>query len=70
MRAFGTSQNMTGVAPADIAGRYRFEWTDGPGSTARTSLDASGVLVASDFAAAHRLKVAEPCGEGWADGPA
>ncbi|TVZ05114.1 FtsX-like permease family protein [Trebonia kvetii] len=56
VHAFGTNQAVTGVAPADIARSYRFEWTGGPGSTALTSLDADGVLVASDFAAAHHLK--------------
>jgi putative ABC transport system permease protein len=56
VHVFGTNQTMTGVAPADIARSYRFQWTSGSGSTALTSLDASGVLVASDFAAAHHLR--------------
>jgi putative ABC transport system permease protein len=56
VHAFGTNQVMTGVAPADIAGFYQFGWTNGPGSTALTSLNGNGVLVASDFAAAHHLK--------------
>lgn len=56
VHAFGTSQTMTGVSPAGIAGLYRFGWTGGPGSTALASLDAGGALVASDFAAAHHLK--------------
>ena len=56
VHVFGANQTMTGVAPADIARSYRFQWTSGPGSTALTSLDASGVLVASDFAAAHQLR--------------
>ena len=55
VHVLGTNQTMTGVIPADIARFYRFRWTDGPGSTALTSLDAGGVLVASDFAAAHHL---------------
>ena len=56
VHVFGANQTMTGVAPADIARSYRFQWTSGPGRTALTSLDASGVLVASDFAAAHHLR--------------
>ena len=53
---FGTNQTMTGVVPADIARFYRFQWDGGSASTALTSLDDSGVLVAGDFAAAHHLK--------------
>ena len=56
VHAFGTNQTMTGVTPADIARFYRFRWVGGSASTALASLDADGVLVASDFAAAHHLK--------------
>lgn len=52
---FGGNQTMTGVEPADIARFYRFRWTAGSTSSALASLDASGVLVTSDFATAHHL---------------
>jgi putative ABC transport system permease protein len=55
VHVFGTDQTMTGVVPADIARFYRFQWLAGPGHSALASLDASGAIVASDFAAAHHL---------------
>jgi putative ABC transport system permease protein len=53
---FGASQTMTGVVPAGIGRFYRFHWADGTSSAALASLNANGVLVASDFAAANHLK--------------
>lgn len=53
---FGASQTMTGIVPDGIARFYRFRWAGGTASTALTSLDDSGALVASDFATAHHLK--------------
>jgi putative ABC transport system permease protein len=57
VRVFGSSQTMTGVLPADIARFYRFRWAAGASGTSLGSLDRGGVLVASDFAAAHHLTV-------------
>ena len=53
----GSNQTMTGVLPADIARFYHFTWTNGSTAASLSTLDATGVLLADDFAVRHHLAI-------------
>jgi putative ABC transport system permease protein len=55
VHAFGSNEAITAVDPATIGRFYHFQWADGSSGTLLKSLNGAGVLVASDYAAAHRL---------------
>lgn len=52
----GANQTMTAVVPAGIAHFYHFTWASGSSPASLTTLGATGVLLASDFAQAHHLR--------------
>jgi len=55
--AFGNTEQITGVDPANVAHFYNFNWTAGSGPADLARLGLSGAIVTKQFAFAHHLTV-------------
>jgi putative ABC transport system permease protein len=57
IRAFGKTEQISGIDPATVAHFYNFKWTAGSGTSDLATLDQSGALISKQFADDHHLAI-------------
>ena len=57
IRAFGKTEQISGIDPATAAHLYNFKWTAGSGARDLAALDQSGAIISKQFADDHHLSI-------------
>ena len=57
IRAFGKTEQISGIDPATAAHLYNFKWTAGSGTRDLAVLDQSGAIISKQFADDHHLSI-------------
>jgi putative ABC transport system permease protein len=57
IRAFGKTEQISGIDPATAAHFYNFKWTAGSGTRDLATLDRSGAIISKQFADDHHLAI-------------
>jgi putative ABC transport system permease protein len=57
IRAFGKTEQISGIDPATAAHFYNFKWTAGSGTNDLATLDQSGAIISKQFADDHHLSI-------------